>query len=301
MKLESKEPSLVESALVDSLMPALLAGIASVPSLGQNLVLKGGSAIRQFYFADARYSNDLDFSICGHSLDSDSLASLVQEAAFNARRFLAPERHVRLLVAETERAFKPVSMRSFQFVYDWSRGVETRIDLEISLDERIVRKPERMPLLNQPSRVLSLGAESTCLVYSAEELLAEKLRALLQWTRQLETVGRRDMPVSRTYFDLHFLLARWAKSLDSSRFAALLTKKCQIRGVDFRSPACFFNPGLEQVARLNWLEQLASVVHSAPPSEALLGELRAMLEALFPPHANVTHSTVKLSARSHSD
>ena len=40
----------------------LLAGMARIPMLSETLVLKGGTALRKFYFADYRFSEDLDFS-----------------------------------------------------------------------------------------------------------------------------------------------------------------------------------------------------------------------------------------------
>ncbi|MEA3374922.1 MAG: nucleotidyl transferase AbiEii/AbiGii toxin family protein [Chloroflexota bacterium] len=40
----------------------LLAGMARVPELHDVLVLKGGTALRKFYFRDYRFSEDLDFS-----------------------------------------------------------------------------------------------------------------------------------------------------------------------------------------------------------------------------------------------
>ncbi len=40
----------------------VLAGIAQVPALADALVIKGGTALRKFYFADYRFSEDLDFS-----------------------------------------------------------------------------------------------------------------------------------------------------------------------------------------------------------------------------------------------
>src|SRR5258708_11759585 len=43
----------------------LLKGLFTHPALGQQLVLKGGNALRKAYLPDTRYSKDLDFSALG--------------------------------------------------------------------------------------------------------------------------------------------------------------------------------------------------------------------------------------------
>lgn len=43
-------------------MNYLLAGITVTDSLADNVVLKGGTALRKSYFKDYRFSEDLDFS-----------------------------------------------------------------------------------------------------------------------------------------------------------------------------------------------------------------------------------------------
>jgi hypothetical protein len=164
-------------------MPALLSGIASVPALAGNLVLKGGAALRQFYFADARYSNDLDFSALSQLPSAAALTASMQEAALVSGNLLGVGRGVRLYVEEVERQFKPVPLRSFHFVYEWNHHLDVRVAVEISLDETIVRSPVWLPLLNVPSRLGSQCPAPGCMVYNLDEIAAEKMRALLQWKR----------------------------------------------------------------------------------------------------------------------
>ena len=46
----------------DYTLSYLLAAIASTDGLGENLVLKGGTALRKLYFSEYRFSEDLDYS-----------------------------------------------------------------------------------------------------------------------------------------------------------------------------------------------------------------------------------------------
>jgi predicted nucleotidyltransferase component of viral defense system len=279
--IDYAQPTLLESTLIDSLMPALLSGIASAPALAGNLVLKGGAALRQFYFADARYSNDLDFSALSQLPSAAVLTASVQEAALVSGNLLGVGRDVRLYVEEVERQFKPVPLRSFHFVYEWNHHMDVRVAVEISLDETIVRSPAWLPLLHVPSRLGSRCPAPGCLVYTLDEIVAEKMRALLQWKRQLKEKNRRDMPVARTCFDLHFLLSRHRERISHAGFAQLLTDKCRTRDVDFLGAASFFDEELIGVAKQKWTEQIAPVM-SAPPAPApLLAELEELVRELI--------------------
>jgi predicted nucleotidyltransferase component of viral defense system len=50
----------------------LLTGMASVSALHDALVLKGGTALRKFYFAGYRFSEDLDFSAVARPINIDA-------------------------------------------------------------------------------------------------------------------------------------------------------------------------------------------------------------------------------------
>jgi predicted nucleotidyltransferase component of viral defense system len=56
----------------DYALSYLLVGMAQVPELHDVLVLKGGTALRKFYFADYRFSEDLDFSAVERPADADT-------------------------------------------------------------------------------------------------------------------------------------------------------------------------------------------------------------------------------------
>jgi len=46
----------------DYTLSYLLAAIAETPYLGDRIALKGGAALKKLYFADYRFSEDLDYS-----------------------------------------------------------------------------------------------------------------------------------------------------------------------------------------------------------------------------------------------
>ncbi len=132
----------------------LLSGIYHVsPMLDSTLILKGGSAFRKAYFADARYSGDLDFSVqteidperirtelnqvCQYVSDNTGVSFALDEnrvqpkridkdvSAFEARLYFRSffgDEHVdlkaKLDVTEFDRIFLPVQKR--QIIHDYS-------------------------------------------------------------------------------------------------------------------------------------------------------------------------------------
>lgn len=50
----------------------VLAGVCAVPSVRDRLVFKGGTALRKLYFADYRFSEDLDFTALPGSGDLEA-------------------------------------------------------------------------------------------------------------------------------------------------------------------------------------------------------------------------------------
>jgi predicted nucleotidyltransferase component of viral defense system len=72
----------------DYAVDCLLSGMAQVPTLRDALVLKGATALRTFYLADCRFSEDLDFSAVARPANADTAmqaAVVVIEAQLQER------------------------------------------------------------------------------------------------------------------------------------------------------------------------------------------------------------------------
>jgi hypothetical protein len=70
-----------DSVLRDHALSYMLAGIASIDGLTKYVVFKGGTALRKCYFAEYRYSEDLDFSTRNlHTWTSAEMTALLAGA-----------------------------------------------------------------------------------------------------------------------------------------------------------------------------------------------------------------------------
>jgi len=62
IKIREQKNVVWETIELDYALSWILAGISEHQSLKNNLVFKGGTALKKCYFGDYRFSEDLDFS-----------------------------------------------------------------------------------------------------------------------------------------------------------------------------------------------------------------------------------------------
>ena len=115
--------------------------------------------------------------------------------------------------------------------------------------------------------------------YSLEEVVAEKLRAVLQQVDQRGWVRTR----ARDFYDLWSVLGTYQEGLDLNDFGDRLREKCQLRHVDFDSPEDFFDPRIVDNVLLEWESSLEPLVRGLPPFATVKDELRPQVEALLGP------------------
>jgi len=115
--------------------------------------------------------------------------------------------------------------------------------------------------------------------YQLMEIVAEKLRTLLQTHSKLTTRGW-NRPRARDYYDLWRLFSTYGKTLSPERLLPLLRKKCQHRKVGFRAVNDFFTDELISEARTHWQGTLGAFVADLPPLDEVLGDLRNELAKL---------------------
>jgi predicted nucleotidyltransferase component of viral defense system len=195
----SFKKSLPEIVEKDYALSYILAGIAKQQQLGNSLIFKGGTALKKIFFGDYRFSVDLDFS----TLDApknQALESALQAAIGISSELLSDYGPFEIqLKRYPERGPHPTGQEAFNVnvKFPWHRSPLCTIKVEVTHDEPVILAPEYKPILHGYDETLD------CLVacYHIEEIIAEKLRALLQTHRKLVTRGW-NRPRARDYYDL---------------------------------------------------------------------------------------------------
>ncbi len=263
----------------DYLLSWILAGINRVEVLRDALVFKGGTALKKCYFGDYRFSEDLDFSALGSAPTGAAMESAIREACAAAAKLLDPYAPVEIVCERhVERDPHPAGQEAFDIRarFPWHRTPQTHVMIETSMDEKVLKPTVRRALLHDYGEPL----EVQVLVYSLEEIVAEKLRAILQHLRSLERRGW-VRSRARDYYDLWRILGTYRDRLDFSGFESFLRKKCTLKDVAFSGPNSFFPDAMLATVEKTWKRWLGPLVPNLPPYKTVIEELRPEVAALL--------------------
>jgi predicted nucleotidyltransferase component of viral defense system len=267
-----------ETVLKDYAIGHLLSAIAGEQSVTDSLIMKGGTALKKLYFGDYRFSEDLDFTAEGGPRGA-ALEDALRAVASRAQETLSSKGPFAVVVDRVvHRDPHPHDQESFAFrvQYPWQRRPLCLVKLEVTVDEAILLLAPARPIIH------GYGEELTGAVraYSLEEIVAEKLRALLQNEARR---GERGWvrPRCRDLYDLWRILGNPLAVLDLAAIRRILPAKCAVRDVRFGSAADFFPAALVDVIRTGWDADLAPLVLDLPPADLVVADLRREVDVLL--------------------
>jgi predicted nucleotidyltransferase component of viral defense system len=209
------EPRVVE---LDYVLGWALWGLGSSELLRERLLFKGGTCLRKCYMPDYRFSEDLDFTAL-RWLEWDSFREGVaaamdrvsDESGINFR-----VREPRFETVDDEYGRESLQARIYWYGPHSHRGDPRAIRLDINRGEALAFDPVQRLVDHPYSDADDMGGSSwPC--YALEEVMAEKLRAIL---------GQRKHAVSRDLYDIHFLLEQ---GIDEDRVRAALPSKLEAK------------------------------------------------------------------------
>ena len=260
----------------DYVLSWMLFGISHVEKLKASLIFKGGTALKKCYFGNYRFSQDLDFSVQGDYPKGDVLFNLIQEACdfavnhmdeieFKCNRYPEKEAH-----PEEQEAFV-IHAR-----LPWQRDFNTSIKVEVTTKEPVLLVPLEKSIIHSYGESLS----ATILVYQVEEIIAEKIRAILQYVKKLFERGWGRSRV-RDYYDLWRIFNEYGDEIDKSLIPELVKKKCNLKNVALTSIDDLFQERLMTIINTEWEKWLSPLVPLIPESKCVVRELRVHLESVF--------------------
>ncbi len=212
-------------------------------------IFKGGTCLRHCFYAGYRFSEDLDFSCRqmpgGIEKVEEILGGMVRWV--RGKSFL----HLSIKAASTIEGDSQV-----EIPVEYSRGGPRRkglpeVKLHLTFDEPILTETAIRPVKPVYSDLTPFSAAT----YSKEEILSEKMRALIQ--------QQTKWPRPRDLYDLWFILCHRKELFDWGNLRRLFTEKCHVREVD----ADFQMLVSEDLRALNervWERQLEPVMTTVP-------------------------------------
>ena len=263
----------------DYVLSWLLAGISQVEALHDTLIFKGGTALKKCFFGDYRFSEDLDFSAMGDVPIGEGMEEAIREACDRAVRLLDEYAPVEIVCERyTEREPHPGGQEAFtiRVRLPWQRAPQTRVMVETALDEKILKPVQKRSIIHDYGEPLAARVK----VYALEEIVAEKLRAILQHVEMLQERGW-TRSRARDYYDLWRVLGAFQERLDFHGFSDFLRSKCTVRNVSFERSDDFFQETMLNYVDKTWKQWLGPLIPDLPDFKTVIDDLRPRISLLI--------------------
>ena len=195
----------------------LLSGLVHSGMTKHGWIFKGGTCLRHCYYKGYRFSEDIDFSCKPRGDNLDVSMQLLKKAADK----IQSESGVRLTVKDSLTI--PGDFQ-IEIPVEYSRGGPRRqglpqVKVHLTFDEPILEKPVICSIKSPYSDLSSFKVHS----YTKKEIVAEKLRSLLQ--------QQKKWPRPRDLYDLWYMLCHEGEQITWHRLFPMFQKKCRVRDV----------------------------------------------------------------------
>ncbi len=140
----------------------------------------------------------------------------------------------------------------------WHREPHVNVMVEVTQHEPVLAQAKLMSLIYDyddkfPYKIWT---------YSLEEIVCEKLRAILQNVKKLHEVGW-TRSRARDYYDLWRILSSYKESLNREEILEILPQKCAHKGVSWKAPDDFLNELYLKGIHSSWEKWLAPLTGDA--------------------------------------
>lgn len=197
----------------------LLFGIFTVSNLKDTIFLKGGNALRKGYFADTRYSADLDFGI-PHDIPQGTLLAeinkvcdLIQDKSGVV--FVKEDNKVQEKFTASDVPLPDLKVYEvrvyFKDFYGHSEHIKLRISMDVTRFDRVLLPLQSQPLIHPYSDAPEVACTIRCM--KLEEIIATKLKCLMQ---------RQHAP---DLFDYAYTIRRLGGTLDKGEVVQTVIRK----------------------------------------------------------------------------
>jgi len=261
---EKLDPGIIEK---DYVLSKALMALSQVDGFRNRLVFKGGTALKKCYYRQWRFSEDLDFTSMT-ALSPSEVKNIFEKACEVAAR----QSGLSLRVSEYSQYPKTgtkLTTAQLKLGYDGplrkSSGQKNNVRVDIAFDEKLVSEPISRDIFQQfPDDI-----EAAIQAYPLEEIVAEKLRSILQRGK------------SRDYYDVWLLLKDYGNDFDHRKTKAILSQKCRSKEIAEPKTEDFFEKERLAEAERFWERGLAHQLSDLPTFSSIIKSLRNEIQELL--------------------
>ena len=196
IKIKARQEGVREQQIEkDYVLSWILKGLSGHPELSCQLVMKGGTVLKKFYFRGYRYSEDLDFTLPDSSMEDKRLLAGFDEV------FARVLEEANLPLELESPADQEKETISFYIRYTGplgGQGSSKKIKVDISRSESLAFGTQLREALNEYPDLAPYRLNC----YALEEVLVEKMRSVMQRMQ------------ARDFFDIWYLLEVHGLALD---------------------------------------------------------------------------------------
>lgn len=222
-------------------------------SCKENLIFKGGTALRKIYFSGWRYSEDLDFTTT-KVFDESEIRELIKSVDL----YLAEKNGMRISMKSLHINPEYAQLK-IQFIGPFNH--ENTIKIDLTFNEIIVLPPEKKCIISEYSDKEKHFLQS----YPLEEILAEKIRSILERGK------------TRDYYDVWKILKFHSQKINKIKIKDVLTKKCLFKNLICNKTLLFEADKIAEV-RKYWEKGLAHQINNLPDFKKVVEECEKLLD-----------------------
>ena len=236
-----------------------------------NFVFKGGTCLKKCYFQDYRFSEDLDFTLLdkGFPLNAGFLSKIIKKAEKKS--------NIRFYISEIKEQFYNNIPQGYEVkIKYWgadhkpnspvpsANRWQTYIKLDISFSENLINDPDYRKIIHPYSD--STLINEIIPVYPMVEIMAEKLRSLIQ----------RNRP--RDIYDIWYVMNS-SENPDKKAIKTLLFKKAENKNIEILNVEQFVNGQKLRKNKRAWESSLKQhlPINALPDFDTVYSQLKLMV------------------------
>ena len=261
----------------DWVLGHFIAAIFNEPELKETLIFKGGTCLKKCWFEEYRFSEDLDFTskyqefkltpnhlkfITKHIEDSTEVKTHIVslKPLLFKDKLTGYEAIIKFWGADHPKNVMPTTPDRWQ----------TKIKIEIILYEEMIFEVNERTVSHPYSDKLALENAIPC--YKIEEVLSEKIRALIQ----------RSYTAPRDYYDIWYLSNNFP-DLNWTIIVDAFYKKMKFKNIEFTGIDQLINAKSDKALKAAWKNSLGHQIkkEKLPEYEIVRENLLQLFERIF--------------------
>jgi len=240
----------------DYILSWILKGVSQHEQLSKNIVFKGGTVLKKVYFADYRFSEDLDFTLLDNAVSNEQIFEWFNETF----EYVKEEANIHLaIIDDNEHEDGGINFYISYVGPLGGFGNNKKVKVDISRSEKL----EFQSVIKSAIIEYSDEDEYNLLCYPLEELLVEKLRCVMQ----------RMQP--RDYYDIWYLLE--VHGMDIDFYTTEFRNKCVSKSLEPND----FHKKLEQKLpqyKARWQKSMNDQIKQLPDFDQVQREVQRHLK-----------------------